>query len=199
MTDWEGILRRDGPAVWRCACRLLGRADEAEECFQETFVAAMEAFARGGEGSVPAVRSERALLLRIATARAMDRPRARYRRRSREVSAEWAGLPDPGPRPPEAAEAAELSARLRAALATLPARQADAFCLHCLEGWSYQAIAGQMRVSIDAVGVLLHRARAGLRKRLRAIEPGAVRSPRNADAAPGPRPAPLPGPAREQS
>ena len=150
---------------------------------------------------MPAVRSERALLLRIATARAMDRLRARYRRRSREVSAEWAGLPDPGPRPPEAAEAAELSARLRAALATLPARQADAFCLHCLEGWSYQAIAEQMRVSIDAVGVLLHRARAGLRKRLRAIEPGPVRPRRRRDTetSHSPRPAPLPGPAGEQS
>ena len=86
MIDWEGILSRDGPAVWRCACRLLGRADEAEECFQETFVAAMEAFARGP------VRNERALLLRLATARAMDRLRARYRRRSREVSAGWAGF-----------------------------------------------------------------------------------------------------------
>jgi RNA polymerase sigma-70 factor (ECF subfamily) len=195
MIDWEGILSRDGPAVWRCAYRLLGRADEAEECFQETFVAAMEAFGRGGDR----VRSERAMLLRIATARAMDRLWARYRRRSREVSAEWAGLPDPRPRPPEAAEAAELSARLLAALATLPPRQADAFCLHCLEGWSYQAIAEQMRVSIDAVGVLLHRARAGLRKRLRAIEPRPVRGPHNADAPPGPRPAPFPGPAGEHS
>jgi RNA polymerase sigma-70 factor (ECF subfamily) len=130
----------------------------------------------------------------------MDRLRARYRRRSREVPAEWAGFADPGPRPPDLAEAAELSARLRAALATLPARQADAFCLHCLEGWSYQAIAEQMRMSIDAVGVLLHRARAGLRKRLRAIEPPpAPRSARDSNAAPAPRPASFPGPAGKRT
>jgi RNA polymerase sigma-70 factor (ECF subfamily) len=190
MIDWEGILRRDGPAVWPCACRLLGRADEAEECFQETFVAALEAFARGP------VRDERALLLRLATARAMDRLRARYRRRSREESADWAGFADPGPRPPDAAEAAELSARLRAALATLPARQADAFCLHCLEGWSYQAIAEQMRISVDAVGVLLHRARAGLRKRLGAIHPATGRA-HAAGTPPTSRPTTFPGPAGE--
>jgi RNA polymerase sigma-70 factor (ECF subfamily) len=127
----------------------------------------------------------------------MDRLRARYRRRSREVSAEWAGFADPGPRPPDAAEAAELSARLRAALATLPARQADAFCLHCLEGWSYQAIAEQMRISIDAVGVLLHRARAGLRKRLVAIQP--TGRARDAGDSPTARPATLPGPAGEST
>ena len=156
MIDWEGILRRDGPAVWRCACRLLGRADEAEECFQETFVAAMEAFARGP------VRDERALLLRLATARAMDRLRAAL---PAAVPGGVGGVG--GVRRPRAAPAGRgrgggtVGAAPRAALATLPARQADAFCLHCLEGWSYQAIAEQMRVSVDAVGVLLHRAGRG--------------------------------------
>jgi DNA-directed RNA polymerase specialized sigma24 family protein len=37
------------------------------------------------------------------------------------------------------------------------------FCLHCLEGWSYQDVAGQLGVTVNAVGVLLHRARQRLR------------------------------------
>lgn len=162
MVDWEGILSRDGPAVWRCAYRLLGRHDEAEECFQETFLAAVRAW----EGR--RVESARALLLRLATARAMDRLRARYRQTARAGAGGWDAasverVSDRAPAPPALAEAAELSAMLRAALATLPPRQAEAFCLSGLEGWSYQEIAAELNVSIDAVGVLLHRARAKLR------------------------------------
>jgi DNA-directed RNA polymerase specialized sigma24 family protein len=55
---------------------------------------------------------------------------------------------------------------LRAALAVLPPRQAEAFCLHCLEAFSYQEVAQQMTISVDAVGVLLHRARGRLRQLL---------------------------------
>jgi RNA polymerase sigma-70 factor (ECF subfamily) len=52
---------------------------------------------------------------------------------------------------------------LREALARLPARQAEVFCLHCLEGWSYHDIARELGASVDSVGVLLHRARKHLR------------------------------------
>src|SRR4051794_26527173 len=105
MTDWEGILSRNGPAVWRCAYRLLGRRHEAEDCFQETFVAALEAWERlsrrGG------VANERALLLRLATARAMDRLRARYRRAAHErpgESSDWESVASAAPGPPASAE-----------------------------------------------------------------------------------------------
>src|SRR5204863_8457816 len=105
--------------------------------------------------------------LRLATARAMDRLRSRYRRAARERPAgegvDWHGLASPDHQPSQLAEAAELSARLREALATLPSRQADVFCLHCLEGWSYAEVAAELAVSVDSVGVLLHRARAKLR------------------------------------
>jgi RNA polymerase sigma-70 factor (ECF subfamily) len=63
------------------------------------------------------------------------------------------------PPPSRAAEEADLAQRLRDALAQLPAKQAEVFCLHALEGWSYSEIAGQLSLSIDAVGVLLYRAR----------------------------------------
>ena len=68
--------------------------------------------------------------------------------------------------PSAEAQATELAERLRHALAELPPQQAQAFCLHCLEGESYEAASEQLGVSVNHVGVLIHRARARLRELL---------------------------------
>jgi RNA polymerase sigma-70 factor (ECF subfamily) len=171
VIDWEGIVRDEGPAVWRTAQRLLGNRADADECFQETFAAAVE-WAR--KTSQP-VRNWRALLVRVATARAVNRLRQRVRRTSRETGdGDVAALPDRNvdSRPAERAQQAEMSARLREALAHLPPKQADAFCLHCLEGWSYREVAEHLDESVDNVGVLVHRARAALKERIASILSG---------------------------
>ena len=165
MTDWESIVRDHGPAVWRTAHRLLGNRADADECFQETFADAVEFTRR----KIAPVREWRALLVRLSTARAVDRLRQRIRRTSQEISGDVIGyLSDPhlDSRPTDRAEQAEMSARLRVALTHLPPKQADAFCLHCLEGWSYREVADQMNESADHVGVLIHRARAALKAQL---------------------------------
>jgi RNA polymerase sigma-70 factor (ECF subfamily) len=51
-------------------------------------------------------------------------------------------------------------------LGLLPDRQAEVFCLRCLEDLSYRAIAKQLDLKVSAVSVLLHRARARLRELL---------------------------------
>jgi RNA polymerase sigma-70 factor (ECF subfamily) len=104
-------------------------------------------------------------------ARSMDRLRQRYRRRGRETTAEWDDHAAGDASPAQCAEAAELSERLRNALAELPVKQAEAFCLFNLEGWTYQEIGVQLNCSIDNVGVLLHRARTKLRQRLSQVAP----------------------------
>jgi len=157
MPDWEDILRRDGPAVWRTAYRLLGHTADADECFQEAFLAALEVARRGP------VRHWRGLLQRLAAARAVDRLRERDRRGPPRPVHDGIALGSPSPSPSQAAEGTELAEQLRAALTRLPARQAEVFCLHCLEGWSYQDVAGQLGVTVNSVGVLLHRARQQLR------------------------------------
>ena len=161
MVDWDGIVGRDGPAVWRTVYRLLGNRADAEDCFQETFLAAVQVWRR------EPVQYPHALLQRLATARALDRLRRRYRRGAHEAGAvEWDDL-STGDRPPgELAESAELSERLREALAELPAKQAQAFCLFYLDGWDYQQIADHLEATVNAVGVLLHRARHRLRELL---------------------------------
>jgi RNA polymerase sigma-70 factor (ECF subfamily) len=160
MPEWEKIVRRDGPVVWRIVYRLLNNRADADECFQETFLAALEVSRREEVGNWCA------LLQRLATARAVDRLRERCRRRSRESTADWSALTGNEPPPSQGALDAELAQRLRDALAQIPAQQAEVFSLHGVEGWSYQEIAQQLSLSVNSVGVLLHRARKRLRELL---------------------------------
>ena len=165
MPDWQEILSREGPAAWQTAFRLLGNHADADECFQEACLAALRF--RG----VRMFENWRGLLQRLATSRSVDRLRLRYRQRQRR-SGSLADCPEPrddSPSPLQNAEEVELAEKLREVLGQLPPKQAQAFCLHCIEDWSYQDIARQMAVSIDAVGVLMHRARKRLHELLAAF------------------------------
>jgi RNA polymerase sigma-70 factor, ECF subfamily len=160
MPDWQDLIKRDGKAVWQTAYRLLGNRADADECFQEAFLAALEVARR------EQVQHWGALLRRLAAVRAVDRLRQRYRHRTGPQVADWDALPGSARMPSEVAEDVELAERLRAALACLPPKQAEVFCLHHLEDWSYQETASHLAISVDAVGVLLHRARHRLRQLL---------------------------------
>jgi RNA polymerase sigma-70 factor (ECF subfamily) len=163
MTDWSQVVREHGPIVWRTAHRLLGNEADASDCFQRTFLSALELERK------EIIRNWPALLRRLATARALESLRRRRRKSSRLTTlTEDAGANRRGLGPVESAEAAELAGRLRDALVELDARQAQVFCLACLDGLSYQEIAEQLEVTVNQVGVLLSRARAALRERLRA-------------------------------
>jgi RNA polymerase sigma-70 factor (ECF subfamily) len=159
MVDWDEIVSRDGPAVWRTVYRLVGNRADAEDCFQETFLAAVTVWRR------ESVQNPQALLQKLATARALDRLRRRYRRAKHEAgTVEWNAFPSNSPLPQNAAQSAELSQRLREALAAIPAKHAETFCLFYLDDWDYRHIAEHLHLSINAVGVILHRARHRLRQ-----------------------------------
>jgi len=66
--------------------------------------------------------------------------------------------------PAEAVEASELGERLRVALTRLPPQQAQAFCLCCLDDLTHRQAASAMDVTVGAIKVLIHRARARLRE-----------------------------------
>lgn len=173
MPDWAEILSRDGPAAWRSAHRLLGNRADADECFQDACVDAV-AVARKGE-----VRYWRALLVRLATARAVDRLRWRGRDKSSGLG-DWSSVPGAVLDPTQSALDAELAERLRRALATLPGPQAEAFCLASLEGWPHAEVALQMGITANAVGVLVHRARHRLAPM---FDPAPAGSPRAVEEA----------------
>jgi RNA polymerase sigma-70 factor (ECF subfamily) len=162
MTDWPRLVHDHGPLVWRTAYRLLGHDADAADCFQEAFAAALQLSRRQPVAHWPS------LLRRLATARALDRLRRRYRERAEAVT-ESVDSAAPGPGPVERAEGAELAERLRQALSQLPPREAEVFCLRCVDDLSYDAIADQLGLSVNAVGVLLHRARGRLKGPLAAF------------------------------
>jgi RNA polymerase sigma-70 factor (ECF subfamily) len=147
--------------VWRTIYRLVRNQADADECFQETFLAALELSSR------ETVRNWPALLQQLATRRAVDRIRKRLRRKRLEQMADLTLAKAAHADPSQPAETAELSNALRWALAQIPARQADVFCLHELEDWSYQQIAEQLGISVGAVGVILHRTRQKLQDLLK--------------------------------
>ena len=161
MPDWQEIVSRHSPTVWRTAYRLLGNRAEAADCLQETFLAALEISRR------QKVRNWPGLLIRLCTYRALDELRRRLRRTQQlNGLAKWATVPSSNPGPVELTQAAELSARLRLALTQLPAQQAEVFCMRFLEDLTYRDIARQLGIKTSAVSVLLHRARLRLRELL---------------------------------
>jgi RNA polymerase sigma-70 factor, ECF subfamily len=158
MTDWEGIVRANGPTVWRTLYRLLGRRADVDECFQETFLSAMEMSRR------QKVECWSALLQTVATRKAVDRLRRKYRQR--EESIEFEAVASRMGDPAQAADEAERAGLLQQAMIRLPARHAEAICLHVFSGWSYQEIGQQMGMSSSAVGVIIHRGKQKLRELL---------------------------------
>jgi RNA polymerase sigma-70 factor (ECF subfamily) len=169
MTDWPELIREHGPLVWRTAYRLLNHDADAADCFQRTFLAAVEIERK------QQVRCWLALLKRLATARALEQLRQRHRRKTR--SEPW---PENSPAdsraddPLQAAVGGELAGRLRDALAEIDPLQADVFCLTCLEGLSYAEVAEQLGITTNHAGVLLSRARAALREKLAVFLSGGV-------------------------
>jgi RNA polymerase sigma-70 factor, ECF subfamily len=164
MTDWPLILAEHGPAVWRTVYRLLGHHADAQDCYQETFLAAWR-FAEGQSGERQSVVDWAPFLVSLSTRRAMDRLRQRYRERARVVAIN--GAPEPGSEaesPLAHASAEELMDRTRLGMAGLPDKQAEVFWLSCVEGLSHQQISGQTGIPAGEVRVLLHRARTKLRQ-----------------------------------
>jgi RNA polymerase sigma-70 factor (ECF subfamily) len=194
MIDWEDIASRYGPLVWRTIYRLLGgggaRATQAaQDCFQETFLTALD-YARRNE-----VKNWPGLLQRIATTRALD---ALNRRRDaqRRVRGDGGDVLDSVPaaangQPDAAMLEDEAMQQFRVALAELPPGQREVFCLRHLSEMSYEEIAEQTGISVDAVGVALHRARARLRAALAgAIDPNPARPVNPVRSMPAAEPSP---------
>src|SRR5215475_8859943 len=151
------LLRRHGDTAVALAARVLGSPELARDAAQEAAVAAMTDLGR---------------------LRSPDRFGAWFcgialnvsRRLLRQLRSEVPGLcPDRAslaPGPAEAAEIADLAARVRGAVAALPAGQQNAVLLFYLQGLSHREVAGELGISVGAVKARLHQARAALAPRL---------------------------------
>lgn len=167
MYDWSKLVELHGAMVWQTAWRLLSNESDASDCFQRAFLSALELSRR------EPIANWRPLLKRLATARALDLLRERCRRRSSRLEAlsELAASDRRAVDPLSSAQEGELLEHLREALSDLDPRQGQAFCLSCLENLTYDEIAHELGITANYVGVLLNRAKAELREKLRAHQP----------------------------
>src|ERR1051326_7540801 len=149
MTDWSQVVAEHGRLVWRTARRLLTHEADAADCFQRTFLAAVELAQR------ETVRHWPGLLRRLTTARALEQLRERLRHRQRFVANVGIDRQVNGGavQPEAAAVASELADDLRVALSEIDSRQAEVFCLACLVECSYAEVAELLEITANNVGV----------------------------------------------
>ncbi|MBB6428342.1 RNA polymerase sigma factor [Algisphaera agarilytica] len=162
MTDWHNIVTEHGPVVWKTVYRLLGDADLARDCYQETFLAAMKM-----SESAP-VENWQAMLRTIGTRKAIDALRARVRARSREHSGVDPEHVVTSHAPGQGSQIVhlELVDAVRDVLARIPDRQAEAFALRHFEQMDNPEIADRLGTTPRNVSVLIHRAVARLQQDL---------------------------------
>ncbi len=159
MPDWNQILDDFGPVVWKHVMRMLGNESDAADCFQTVMLEAFQVNQR------QQVRNWPGLLKRLATLRSIDCLRSRYRHFAKS-------LPHGDLRELQAKDdhtnlhEQELAEQLRRELSRLPQEQAEAFSLKVIQDLSTAAVAEQMGITANHVGVLVHRARTTLRRRL---------------------------------
>ena len=135
-------------AVWRFLVALAGR-QEADDCFQETFLAALRAYPR-----LPAGANGRAWVFTIAHRKAIDAHRARSRRPQPVDEVFDRADDDAQPRDGE----------LWRAVRELPAKQRAAVVLRFVADLTHADAAEVMGCSEDAARRNLHEALRKLRK-----------------------------------
>lgn len=153
--DWVQIRKEHGPLVWSVAWRILNHHADALDCAQEVFIEAFE-------------RSERlpitdwgAFLRWLTTRRAIDS--LRRKQRTKMVTSPRLDSVPQYDSPCETLQSEEVVQLVREQLMRVPERQATAFWLVCVEEMSYRDVAAQMNIEVNAVGVLVHRARQHLK------------------------------------
>ena len=151
LPPFQSFLDGHREIVWRFLVSAVG-ASEAEDCFQETFIAALRAYPRLRAGS-----NARAWVLTIAHRKALDAHRARARRPTPVAEpAAVDGSSQTAPGGPDEA--------LWAAVHELPDRQRSAVVLRYLADLPHREIAAAIGCSEEAARRSLHEGLTTLRK-----------------------------------
>ena len=132
LPPFQSLLDNHSEDVWLTLRAMVG-AQAAEDCFQETFLAALRAYPGLRPGSSP-----RAWLLTIAHNKAIDHLR---RTRAHELEADEVEAP-PAPPPPDQ--------DIWGAVAALPPRQRAAVALRYIGDLSHREIAAAIGCSEEA-------------------------------------------------
>jgi RNA polymerase sigma factor (sigma-70 family) len=151
LPPFQRFLDAHRDVVWRFLARMVGPSD-ADDCFQETFIAALRAYPRVRPDS-----NLRAWVLTIAHRKALDAHRARVRR---AVPVADTGAVDGR----EAPSAQARDEELWGAVGELPPRQRSAVALRFLADLPHRDIAAAIGCSEDAARRSLHEGLKTLRE-----------------------------------
>jgi RNA polymerase sigma factor (sigma-70 family) len=131
LPPFDRVVREHGPVVLRVCRAVLGSAQDADDAWQETFLAALRAYPDLDPGT-----NLQAWLVTVAHRKAIDVTRSRGRR-----AVPVADVPEqPGHAGDDPANALE-SSEVRESVAALPERQRWAVALHHLGGLTYAEVA----------------------------------------------------------
>jgi RNA polymerase sigma-70 factor (ECF subfamily) len=163
---YELLMRRHNQRIYRVARAILRDDAEAEDVMQDAYVRAYQNLA-SFEGRAKFV----TWLTRIAVHEALSRSRKRLRLQSFDPADESNGgimqsAPSTERSPEQQAYDRELAAVLEKAVLSLTEEHRLVFMLRDVEGMSTEETANCLNLTEENVKVRLHRARAGLRKRL---------------------------------
>ena len=166
--DWvTDLSERYGRMVYSTAYRILGNPQDSEDVLQEVFLKLLGGWS--GNVKPDAVQNWGAYLRVTATRTAIDL----LRRKPKEKQESWDHVREieasGEPSPRRKASQKQKARFLRQALSQLPERDAKAFALRYFEDFSYDAIAEHLSVSVNQVGVILHRTRERLKEILEPI------------------------------
>ena len=165
MIDWPQIIAEHGPAVWRTVYRIVGEEQAAHDCYQETFLAAVQ------QARQKPIDNWAGLLRALASRRAIDQLRRRaHRLRMSGGTLAPGAIGDNGSAVPgvdATMRHEELRQAVRRELSRMPPRQAEAFCLRHFDEMDADQIAGQMSTTPRKVAYLLHHAKEHLRQALK--------------------------------
>jgi RNA polymerase sigma factor (sigma-70 family) len=153
LPPFQSLLDAHRTDVYRFCVAMVGAVD-ADDCFQETWIAALRAYPRLRQAD-----NLRAWLFRIAQNKAIDAHRARSRR---PVPVE--SVPEPAAPPPAVGSAENSEPELWARVRELPPKQRTAvFCREVL-GMPYPELALLLDCSEDAARRNVHEGLKRLRK-----------------------------------
>jgi RNA polymerase sigma factor (sigma-70 family) len=151
LPPFQRFLEMHSECVWRFLASSVGPTD-AEDCFQETFIAALHGYPRLRAGSNP-----RAWVMTIAHNKAIDTHRARARR---ALPVEDVAAVDARSTPPPQA----VEETLWSAVRELPDRQRSAVALRYMADLPHREIAAAIGCSEEAARRSLHEGLTKLRK-----------------------------------
>jgi RNA polymerase sigma-70 factor (ECF subfamily) len=160
------LVERHSRSVYRLAYRMTGKAEDAEDVVQETFVRAYRRLSRFEERANFAT-----WLYRIGFNCAIDYMRARPRRETGEPQEDLDRRPRPdgAPSMDDLVFAGEVSARMQAALGSLSEQERAAFLMRHYHGCSIEEICGALELKTNAAKHSIFRAVRKMRVALRPL------------------------------